>query len=170
MNGLDDAIADNFILTLLAHLGISAFKHASCGSLSGGAKRKVSTAIAIMLPRTLVVLDEVSTGLDPYARHQLWETVQLLNIGRTTIMTTHYIEETSVCDRISIMNAGKIKCCDTEYAPCESISNGFEIVLEFENAPDMIEELSEIISALLNLTMIFQSKMISVNRLLLDTW
>ena len=81
-----------------------------------------------MLPRSLVVLDEPSTGLDPLARQKLWNSVKLLNRNRTTIMTTHYINETSTCDRIAIMSGGKIMCCDSEFE-LSKMAQGYQLTI-----------------------------------------
>ncbi|RKP18983.1 P-loop containing nucleoside triphosphate hydrolase protein, partial [Rozella allomycis CSF55] len=115
LNGQSSKVADEYIKDLLQAMGLSSFANYKCGSLSGGTKRKVSTLIAIMLNRDLVVLDESSTGLDPLARHKMWCTVRELNKNRTTIMTTHYLNETSSCDRIAVVNQGKLSAIGTEH-------------------------------------------------------
>ncbi|KAJ3273806.1 hypothetical protein HDV01_003933 [Terramyces sp. JEL0728] len=131
MNGIPKENSDKYINNLLNAFGIERFKDTPCGCLSGGTKRKVSAAIAVMLPRSLVVLDEASTGLDPLARQKLWNTVRLLNVNRTTIMTTHYISETSYCDKIAIMTEGNLRCCATEYELTKSNANGYKATIEF---------------------------------------
>ena len=137
MNGVDKSVGEEYISSLLNALGILPFKDIACGNLSGGTKRKVSSAIAIMLPRSLVILDEASSGLDPLARQKLWNTVALLNHNRTTIMTTHYVNETSFCDRIAIMSAGELKCVDTEHNLAKRFAKGYKATLYFsELVPD----------------------------------
>jgi len=136
MNGLTGADRDGYVNLILDALGIFPFKNVKTESLSGGTKRKVSSAMALMLPRSLLVLDEASTGLDPLARFQLWNTVRLLNQTRTTIMTTHYVEETSNCDRIGIMSKGKMLCCDTEHSLTQKFSKGYRLVLFLAKPPD----------------------------------
>jgi ABC-type multidrug transport system ATPase subunit len=139
INGMDSKNADQYVSLLLNAFGIQRFADYPCGSLSGGTKRKVSVAIATMMPRSLVVLDEASTGLDPLARQKLWSTVRLLNKDRTTIITTHYINETSVCDRIAIMSEGKLKCCDTEHELTKR-AKGYNITLFFGKLESTPEE------------------------------
>ena len=131
MNGIEQVIAEEYIDLLLRAFGISPFKDVRCGNLSGGTKRKVSAAIAVMLPRSLVVLDEASSGLDPLARQKLWNTVSLLNKNRTTIMTTHYINETSACDRIAIMAEGNLRAVDTEHNLAKAYAKGYKASLHF---------------------------------------
>ncbi|KAJ3272842.1 hypothetical protein HDV01_005165 [Terramyces sp. JEL0728] len=135
MNGIPEARSEDYITNLLRAFGIERFKNVNCGSLSGGTKRKVSSAIAVMLPRSLVVLDEASTGLDPLARQKLWNTVRLLNVNRTTIMTTHYISETSYCDKIAIMTDGNLQACATEYELTRSSANGYKATLHLNSRP-----------------------------------
>jgi ABC-type multidrug transport system ATPase subunit len=140
MNGLDGQEMERYIDLLLDSLGILSFKNYATQNLSGGTKRKVSSAIALMLPRALVVMDESSTGLDPLARHKLWNTVRLLNNDRTTIMTTHYVEETSACDRIGIMSKGKMICCDTEHRLTQGLTKGYKLLLFFGQMPDNLSQ------------------------------
>jgi ABC-type multidrug transport system ATPase subunit len=139
INGMDSNTADDYVVLLLNAFGIERFADYPCGTLSGGTKRKVSVAIATMMPRPLVVLDEASTGLDPLARHKLWSTVRILNKDRTTIMTTHYINETGVCDRIAIMSEGQLKCCDTEHELTKR-AKGYNITLYFSHMESTPEE------------------------------
>ncbi|KAJ3308135.1 hypothetical protein HDV04_001729 [Boothiomyces sp. JEL0838] len=140
LNGLDKSLLDSYINKILYAFGIAMFKNVNCGNLSGGTKRKVSTAIAAMFPRPLVVLDESSTGLDPLARQKLWNTVRLLNAERTTIMTTHYINETSNCDRIAIMTEGRVKVCGTEYELAKSHAKGYKVKLQFAESQSNLQD------------------------------
>ncbi|KAJ3308745.1 hypothetical protein HDV04_000841 [Boothiomyces sp. JEL0838] len=140
MNGIPQVASEDYINNLLHAFGIEMFKNVNCGNLSGGTKRKVSSAIAVMLPRSLVVLDEASTGLDPLARQKLWNTVRLLNVNRTTIMTTHYISETSYCDKIAIMTDGNLQACDTEYELTKSSAQGYKATLHMSSKPDNLLE------------------------------
>jgi ABC-type multidrug transport system ATPase subunit len=139
INGMSTENTQGYVSLLLKAFGIESFRDYPCGSLSGGTKRKVSAAIAIMMPRELVVLDEASTGLDPLARQKLWSTVRLLNEGRTTIITTHYINETSVCDRIAIMNEGVLKACDTEHE-LTKLAKGYNMTLYFSRPNTQVED------------------------------
>ncbi len=79
-------------------------------SLSGGMKRRLLVARSLMNQPSLIVLDEPTTGLDPQARHLVWERLrELKRRGVTLVITTHYMEEAAqLCDRLVIMNAGRI--------------------------------------------------------------
>ena len=78
--------------------------------LSGGMKRRLTIARALIADPTLVLLDEPTTGLDPQARHLLWERLyQLKRQGSTLVMTTHYMDEAEqLCDRLVVMDNAKI--------------------------------------------------------------
>ncbi len=83
--------------------------------LSGGQKQRLSIAVALIHKPKVLFLDEPTTGLDPQARRNLWELVRAIrDRGITVIMTTHYMDEArSLCDRIAIMDMGKIIALDT---------------------------------------------------------
>jgi lipooligosaccharide transport system ATP-binding protein len=83
--------------------------------LSGGMKRRLLLARALINKPELLILDEPTTGLDPHSRHAVWEKLnQLKSNGMTLILTTHYMEEAEkLCDRVAIMDSGKIVSTDT---------------------------------------------------------
>jgi len=78
--------------------------------LSGGMKRRLSIGRALINRPELLILDEPTTGLDPYARHIVWQRLRQLKEGGTTmLLTTHYLEEASqLCDRLIVLNHGSI--------------------------------------------------------------
>lgn len=89
--------------------------HVNIRALSGGMKRKLILARALINNPELLILDEPTTGLDPHSRHSVWEKLNHLKSRNTTlILTTHYMEEAErLCDRVAIMNSGKIITIDT---------------------------------------------------------
>ena len=78
--------------------------------LSGGQKRRVSIARSLINDPEVLILDEPTTGLDPQARHVLWDRLyQLKEQGRTLVLTTHYMDEAEqLCDRLVVMDGGRI--------------------------------------------------------------
>jgi ABC-2 type transport system ATP-binding protein len=78
--------------------------------LSGGQKQRLSVALALVGDPELVFLDEPTTGMDPAARRMLWDVIEGMKAdGRSVLLTTHYLEEAEIlCDRIAIMDHGKI--------------------------------------------------------------
>jgi ABC-2 type transport system ATP-binding protein len=79
-------------------------------TLSGGQKQRLSVACALVSRPELLFLDEPTTGLDPQSRHQLWDVVgRFRAAGGTVLLTTHYMEEAErLCDRVAIMDHGRI--------------------------------------------------------------
>ena len=78
--------------------------------LSGGLKKRLLIARALINNPRILVLDEPTTGLDPQSRHQIWDEIkELKNSGTTIVLTTHYMEEAALlCDRLVIMDSGRI--------------------------------------------------------------
>ena len=99
--------------------------------LSGGQKRRVSIARSLINDPELLILDEPTTGLDPQARHVLWDRLyQLKEQGRTLILTTHYMDEAEqLCDRLVVMDGGRI------------VAEGSPQALIAEHAPREVLEL-----------------------------
>jgi lipooligosaccharide transport system ATP-binding protein len=113
--GLRGAQLHQRIEELLQFASLQGREQSSIQSLSGGMKRRLTLARALINDPDLVVLDEPTTGLDPQARQHIWERLRsLLRLGRTLILTTHYMEEAErLCDRIAIMDHGRIVDCDS---------------------------------------------------------
>jgi lipooligosaccharide transport system ATP-binding protein len=105
-------------------------------TLSGGMRRRLTIARALINEPEIMLLDEPTTGLDPQARHLLWERLfQLKQDGVTLLLTTHYMDEAEqLCDRLVVMDAGKIVAAGT---PAELITRyTSREVLELRFAPD----------------------------------
>jgi len=117
------------------------------GKLSGGQKQRLSVACALVSRPELLFLDEPTTGLDPQSRRQLWDVIgRFRSHGGTVLLTTHYMEEAErLCDRVAIMDHGRVIALDTPRALIASL--GAEHVVEFAlvdgaaRAPD-VEELA----------------------------
>jgi ABC-2 type transport system ATP-binding protein len=104
---------------------------ARVGTLSGGQKQRLAMACALVGDPELLFLDEPTTGLDPQARRHLWDLVdELKRAGRTIILTTHYMDEAErLCDRVAIMDHGKIIALGTVRELISSV--GGEHIVEF---------------------------------------
>ncbi|HKY31288.1 MAG TPA: ATP-binding cassette domain-containing protein [Candidatus Polarisedimenticolia bacterium] len=110
--------------------------------LSGGMKRRLVLARALMNAPELLILDEPTTGLDPQARHQVWQRIQgLTRAGTTILLTTHYMEEAArLCDRLVIMDRGRII---VEGAPAELVRREIgEAVVEVIDPPPGVAALA----------------------------
>lgn len=106
--------------------------------LSGGQLQRLSVALALTGDNDLIFLDEPTTGLDPQARHSLWEVIcRMREQGKTVFMTTHYMDEAEkLCDRVAVVDQGKIIALDS---PQELIRQHFkERAIEFHR-PETFE-------------------------------
>ncbi|HEX2153924.1 MAG TPA: ABC transporter ATP-binding protein [Acidimicrobiia bacterium] len=129
----------NRIDELLNFAQLEEKRDAKVESLSGGMKRRLVIARALINEPDLVILDEPTTGLDPQARHVLWDRLyRLKQEGATLIITTHYMDEAEqLCDRLVVMDKGKIAA---EGSPAELIqSYSTREVVELRFAPGMAE-------------------------------
>jgi ABC-2 type transport system ATP-binding protein len=106
------------VMGLLATVGLQDKHDAKVNQLSGGQQQRLSIALALVNQPRVVFLDEPTTGLDPQARRMMWMTVRDINAaGTTVVLTTHYMEEAEVlCDRIAIMDQGRVIALDTPSA------------------------------------------------------
>jgi lipooligosaccharide transport system ATP-binding protein len=108
--GIDNATIRARIPRLLEFAGLTTKTSAKIRELSGGMKRRLTLARALVNDPDLLVLDEPTTGLDPQARHMIWDRLQgLLAEGKTILLTTHFMEEAErLCQRLAIMDEGRI--------------------------------------------------------------
>jgi len=92
-------------------------------TLSGGQRQRLSIALALVNDPRVVFLDEPTTGLDPGARRDLWQMIRDIRAdGTTVVLTTHYMEEAEVlCDRVAVMDRGRVIACDTPGALIASL-------------------------------------------------
>lgn len=104
----------HFVLNLVDLL---AERRKLVGALSGGMKRRVEIARGLIHYPKVLFLDEPTTGLDPHTRAHIWEYIVKLQKERniTIFLTTHYMEEAEICDKIAIIDGGKIVAHDTPY-------------------------------------------------------
>jgi ABC-2 type transport system ATP-binding protein len=100
---------------LLDRLGLAEKRNAPFAKLSGGQKQRLFIALSLINNPEVVFLDELTTGLDPQARHAIWDLVRSIREqGKTIVLTTHFMEEAErLCDRVAVMNRGKIIALDT---------------------------------------------------------
>jgi ABC-2 type transport system ATP-binding protein len=116
---------------LLALVQLEEKRDARVGKLSGGQRQRLALACALVGDPQFLFLDEPTTGLDPQARRQLWDLInELKSSGRTILLTTHYMDEAEkLCDRVAIMDHGRIIALDTPRQLIASL--GVEHLLEF---------------------------------------
>jgi ABC-2 type transport system ATP-binding protein len=103
---------------LLEALGIEQIVNSSFKNLSGGQKQRVSVALALVGNPKLAILDELTTGLDPEARREIWSLIEnMRDRGVTVILVTHFMDEAErLCDRLALINRGTVTALDTPEA------------------------------------------------------
>jgi lipooligosaccharide transport system ATP-binding protein len=108
--GMNDGAVALRIPELLEFAGLAGRADAKIQTLSGGMKRRLTLARALVNDPRMLFLDEPTTGLDPQARHLIWERLRrLAQEGRTLVLTTHFMEEAErLCNRVAIMDRGRI--------------------------------------------------------------
>ena len=99
-------------MKMLAEVGLKEKANAKSSTLSGGQKRKLSLGIALIGDSKVVILDEPTSGMDPYSRRSTWNIIQKHKRGRVILLTTHFLDEADkLGDRVAIMAHGKLMCC-----------------------------------------------------------
>jgi lipooligosaccharide transport system ATP-binding protein len=136
--------AQKRVENLLAFVSLTEKRKTSIDKLSGGMKRRLILARALINNPDLLILDEPTIGLDPQARHLIWERLRLLRSqGNTIVLTTHYLDEAArLCDRLVIMDHGTFL---VEGTPAALVRDqvGSEII-EMDNTPEVIACLSDL--------------------------
>jgi ABC-2 type transport system ATP-binding protein len=131
--------ADARIAALLEAVGLSARASDSVRTYSGGMRRRLEIARALMARPSVLFLDEPTLGLDPIVRQELWQTIRDLR-GRervTVLLSTHYLEEaSSVCERVAIVDRGEIIALDRPAALADAVGRQLlELTVDREPTP-----------------------------------
>ncbi|XP_045920999.1 phospholipid-transporting ATPase ABCA1-like isoform X1 [Micropterus dolomieu] len=107
-------------------------------NLSGGMQRKLSVAIAFVGGSKIVILDEPTAGVDPYARRGIWELLLKYKQGRTIILSTHHMDEADILgDRIAIISHGKMRCCGSSLFLKKCFGSGYYLTLVRDGTENM---------------------------------
>jgi ABC-2 type transport system ATP-binding protein len=123
---------------LLEQLGINEKRRVSFTKLSGGQKQRLFIALALINDPEVVFLDELTTGLDPKARRAIWDLVLgIRDRGKTVFLTTHYMEEAErLCNRVAIVDQGKIVALDTPSNLIRSLGSEYRVVFSVRGKLD----------------------------------
>ncbi|HET6173148.1 MAG TPA: ABC transporter ATP-binding protein [Gaiellales bacterium] len=119
-------------LRLLAIVGLEEKADSQARQLSGGQQQRLAIALALVHDPEIVFLDEPTTGLDPQARRNLWEVIRAVAAeNRTVVLTTHYLDEAeTLCDRVAIMDGGRIIALDSPQALIDGLRGRSRVVFE----------------------------------------
>ncbi|XP_024080485.1 ATP-binding cassette sub-family A member 1-like isoform X6 [Cimex lectularius] len=131
IRNLNSYILQARVDSLIKRMGLGFYRHRLAGSLSGGNKRKLSTAIALIGNPPLVFLDEPTTGMDPKAKRFLWKCIQeIVREGGCILLTSHSMEECqALCTRLTIMVNGQFKCLGSSQHLKNKYGGGYLIIL-----------------------------------------
>ena len=132
MVGLNATEAKAQAMSYLEMMGLADRAKGKVDKFSGGMKRRVNLAIALMGHPRLLFLDEPTVGIDPQSRNMIYETIEgLRDAGMTILYTTHYMEEADrLCQRVAIMDGGQIVALDTPFGLKSNIGEPEHVTLE----------------------------------------
>ncbi|ORY52597.1 hypothetical protein BCR33DRAFT_711869 [Rhizoclosmatium globosum] len=115
---------------IMESIGLAEKANYLAGSLSGGQKRRLSVGIAFIGGSKIVILDEMSSGVDPVSRRELWKIVQKFKSKRTILLTTHFLDEAeALSDRIAILGEGQLKCVGSSLFLKKEFGIGYTLVI-----------------------------------------
>uniref|UniRef100_A0A8C5Q469 P-type phospholipid transporter n=1 Tax=Leptobrachium leishanense TaxID=445787 RepID=A0A8C5Q469_9ANUR len=122
--------AERELETMLEDVGIPQKRNEEAQNLSGGMQRKLSVAMAFVGESKVVVLDEPTSGVDPYSRRSIWDLLLKYRTGRTIILSTHHMDEADLLgDRIAILSQGKLYCSGSPLFLKNCFGTGFYLTL-----------------------------------------
>ncbi|XP_020526672.1 ABC transporter A family member 1 isoform X2 [Amborella trichopoda] len=112
LKGVSGDTSESEISGILNEIGLVDKAHTIVSALSGGMKRKLSLGLALLGNSKVIILDEPTSGMDPYSMRSTWQLIKRMKKGRIILLTTHSMDEADVLgDRIAIMANGSLKCC-----------------------------------------------------------
>ncbi len=112
--GLPRRVRTQNIQDVLQLVGLEGHKNAGAGQMSTGWRQRLALGIALVHRPRLLMLDEPTSGVDPSARHEFWDLIDsLARAGTTVFVTTHYMDEAEYCNRLGVMNQGRLLAMDT---------------------------------------------------------
>ncbi|CDQ74873.1 unnamed protein product [Oncorhynchus mykiss] len=128
-------------------LGLVKYSNKSAGTYSGGNKRKLSTAMALIGCPPVVFLDEPTTGMDPKARRFLWDCIlSVIKEGRSVILTSHSMEECeALCTRMAIMVNGQFKCLGSIQHLKSRFGEGYTVIVRVGGSPPALGPVEEFV-------------------------
>ena len=148
IKGIPKNLREKLIKDKIRQLNLTKYENVQAGTYSGGNKRKLSVAIALLGNPPIVFLDEPSSGMDPEARRFMWSVVGRVSTGSkksSVVLTTHSMEEAeALSTKLAIMVEGNIKCIGPVQALKNKYGKGFEIETKFREAT--VEERQELMS------------------------
>ncbi|GAB2295549.1 Phospholipid-transporting ATPase abca1 [Dionaea muscipula] len=135
LKGVKEDILKSAVTEMIDEVGLADKVNTVVSALSGGMKRKLSLGIALIGNSKVVILDEPTSGMDPYSMRLTWQLIKKIKKGRIILLTTHSMDEAEVLgDRIAIMANGSLKCCGSSLFLKHQYGVGYTLTL-VKNAP-----------------------------------
>lgn len=134
LKGVPPEHVSSHIQSALVEVGLQDCPHRKAGALSGGMRRRLSLAIALIGDAQLIFLDEPTTGLDPTSRRHMWTILERARAkaGRTLVLTTHAMDEAELlCSRIGIMTHGRMRCIGDSQRLKNRYGGGYRLQITF---------------------------------------
>lgn len=154
IRGMDPILLEQRVQSLIDQVGLRPFANKICGRYSGGNKRKLSLAVALIGDPSVLLLDEPSTGMDPEARRKcspsgfivsflfsfdlcssghMWDVIAQVSASRSVVLTTHSMEECeALCTRVGIMVSGRLQCLGSSQHLKSRFGAGYQIEIRCE--------------------------------------
>ncbi|XP_069013979.1 retinal-specific phospholipid-transporting ATPase ABCA4-like [Embiotoca jacksoni] len=130
LKGRTQAQAETELEDMLVDIGLPHKRDDEAQNLSGGMQRKLSVAMAFVGGSKVVILDEPTSGVDPYSRRSIWDLLLKYRAGRTVILSTHHMDEADLLsDRIAIISKGQLHCCGSPLFLKNCFGVGFYLTL-----------------------------------------
>ncbi|GAB5372764.1 hypothetical protein AAMO2058_001692700, partial [Amorphochlora amoebiformis] len=137
LKGVQPRMMQSEVSMKISELDLTEKRNSAAKTLSGGQKRRLSIAIALIGDSTIIFLDEPTAGVDPLSRHKVWLMLQRYKEGRTIILTTHHMDEADLLgDRIAILANGRLRCYGTSMFLKARLGSGYQL--------DMIKSSAEV--------------------------
>lgn len=131
LKGVKEDILERVVTDMVTEVGLADKVNTAVRALSGGMKRKLSLGIALIGNSKVVILDEPTSGMDPYSMRLTWQLIKRIKKGRIILLTTHSMDEADeLGDRIAIMANGSLKCCGSSLFLKHQYGVGYTLTLE----------------------------------------
>ncbi|CAB4317029.1 unnamed protein product [Prunus armeniaca] len=130
LKGVKEDFVNSAVVDMGDQVGLADKMNTAVNALSGGMKRKLSLGIALIGNSKVIILDEPTSGMDPYSMRLTWQLIKKIRKGRIVLLTTHSMDEAEVLgDRIAIMANGSLKCCGSSLFLKHKYGVGYTLTL-----------------------------------------
>jgi len=145
------AMSNAEIVKLVSDVGLGARADYRSSQLSGGMKRKLSVGISFAGNPRLVILDEPTSGMDPFSRRALWEFLKVQKDGRIVLLTTHFMDEADVLgDRVAIMRSGQVQTCGSPQFLKRKFGCGYVLTVVMQDKSPHVDAVKEMVRNIAN--------------------